>query len=331
LPLTPESAKLAMSISTLIRDRRNVMTALPDHFQQTIIDLYDEQGTLWLKNLPNLIADLEAAWSMTARPPVANLSYNYVAPAVRADGSEAILKLGVPNPELTTEIEALRLYDGRGSARLLAVDPDRGALLLERLKPGDMLVTLADDDEATRIAARVMRQLWQPVLPDHPFPTVHDWAAGLKRMRHEFDGGTGPLPAGLVAQAETLFAALLPAMAEPVLLHGDCHHYNILRAEREPWLAIDPKGIVGEPAYEVGAVMRNYKPGQLAGPHPERLIERRIAIFAEEWGFERDHLLAWSLAQAVLSAWWSVEDHGSGWEDTIYQAELMARLLEAKK
>jgi len=85
-------------------------------------------------------------------PPFLNMSYNYVAPAVRADGSQAILKLGVPHPELSSEIAALRHYDGHGCARLLEADPERGALLIERLLPGNMLLDLTDDEEATRIA-----------------------------------------------------------------------------------------------------------------------------------------------------------------------------------
>jgi len=115
-------------------------------------------------------------------------------------------------------------------------------------------------------------------------------------------------------------------MREPVLLHGDLHHDNILAAERQPWLAIDPKGLVGEPEYEVGALLRNPMPGLLAIPHPERVLARRLDILAESLGFDRDRLRAWGLAQAVLAAWWSIEDHGQGWETWIACAALLDRL-----
>ena len=92
-----------------------------------------------------------------------------------ADGTEVVLKLGVPNPELTTEIAALRLYDGYGAARLLDADVEAGFLLLERLRPGTPLVEVADDAQATAIAAGVMRKLWRPVPPEHPFPDVRRW------------------------------------------------------------------------------------------------------------------------------------------------------------
>src|SRR5262249_48229170 len=147
-----------------------------------------------------------------------------------------------------------------GMVRLLAGDQERGIMLLERLRPGVSLLHHADDAAATEIAARVMCQIWRPVPPDHPFPTAARWASGLQRLRARYDGGTGPLPTAMVERAEALFVELLATSAEPVLLHGDLHHDNILSAEREPWLAIDPKGLVGEPAYEPGSWLRNWLP-----------------------------------------------------------------------
>jgi streptomycin 6-kinase len=115
-------------------------------------------------------------------------------------------------------------------------------------------------------------------------------------------------------------------MAEPVLLHGDLHHFNILAAERQPWLALDPKGVVGEPAYEVGALLRNPYPEFLTWPNLDRVLARRVNQLAEELGFDRERLVGWGFAQAVLSGWWSYEDHGHGWESGIALAELFARL-----
>ncbi len=294
--------------------------------RQTLVGLFDEQGAAWLENLPGLISACERRWSITVLAPLSELSFNYVAPALRADGSEAMLKLGVPNPELATEIEALRLYDGRGCVRLLAADAEWGALLLERLRPGTMLSAVADDERTTAIAAGVMRQLWRPAPPGHAFPTVARWAAGLERLRTRFEGGTGPLPRHLVERAEALFAELLPSMAEPVLLHGDLHHFNILAAGRQPWLAIDPKGVVGEPAYEVGALLRNPFPQLLQMARPGQILARRVDQLAAELGFDRERLLGWGLAQAVLSAWWSIEDGDANWEYAIRVAELLAAL-----
>src|SRR5579859_2414687 len=248
------------------------MTSLPARFVRTIHEVFSDRGAAWLEQLPERIKRFEQLWSIQVEAPFPSLSYNYVAPARRADGSRAVLKLGVPNRELNTEIEALRLYDGRGIARVLEAEPTEGALLLERLTPGTPLMAVVDDDAATEIAGQVMRQLWRPLPPNHPFPSVAQWAGGLARLRSGYDGSTGPLPADLVARAEAVFRGLLDSSTEPVLLHGDLHHQNILAAQRAPWLALDPKGVAGEPAYEVGALMRN------PSPQPGAVLARRATI-----------------------------------------------------
>jgi streptomycin 6-kinase len=143
-------------------------------------------------------------------------------------------------------------------------------------------------------------------------------------MRAHFGGRTGPFPRALVEEAESLLAELLAAQAAPVLLHGDLHHDNILSAERAPWLAIDPKGVIGEPAYEVGALLRNWQPTLFAMPHPGRVTARRVDQLAEMLGIDRYRIRGWGLAQAVLSAWWTIEDGGDDWAPTIACAELLA-------
>jgi streptomycin 6-kinase len=228
---------------------------LPTHFVKTVTSTFTG-GAEWLENLPNLLAECEQRWGLMIRPSPFTLSYNYVAPATLADGTEIVLKVGVPNRELTTEIAALRLYDGRGCVHLLDADLEAGVLLLERLSPGEMLTIVTDDDEATRLAALAMQTLWRPLPAAHNFPSVADWAAGLAELREAFGGGTGPFDKRLVETAVSLFTDLLTPSGEPVLLHGDLHHYNILSAG-DGWRVIDPKGVAGEPAYEVGALLRN--------------------------------------------------------------------------
>src|SRR5207244_12927321 len=118
-------------------------------------------------------------------------------------------------------------------------------------------------------------------------------------------------------------ADLLASMSEPALLHGDLHYGNILADGPHSWRAIDPKGLVGEPAYEVGAVLLNEIP---AGAAAAPILARRVDQLAEALGFDRARPRGWGLAQAVLSAWWSFEDHGHGWEPAITCAELLAGL-----
>ena len=307
--------------------------ALPERFVRTVRATWGEPGREWLAALPALLEDCARRWSLTLASPFPNLSFNYVAPAMMPDGAEMVLKAGVPNKELRSEAAALCAFDGRGSVRLLDSDSDRGLLLLERLRPGAVLTTLADearDDEATAIAASVMRGLWRPAPPGHDFPTTADWGQGFARLRARFGGGVGPLPPAWVEEGEALFAELLASSAPPILLHGDLHHDNILSAHvssagRQPWLAIDPKGVVGEPAYEVGALLRNLWPDRHTHSNPGRLLERRLHRLAEELALDPARVRGWAVAQAVLSAVWGIEDN-EGWGAALADAELLSAI-----
>jgi streptomycin 6-kinase len=302
---------------------------LSQEFIRNIRNTFGDDGSAWLERLPDIITLCERRWSLEVSPPFATLSYNYVAPARRSDGTDLVLKMGVPRPELEREIEALRAYDGRGSVRLLDAETGKGVLLLERLKQGSMLADLypGNDDEVTMIAAGVMRQLWRPITPHHNFKKIEEWFEGLARLRSKFKGGCGPFPVRLVETAESLYADLSQSMGEPLLLHGDLHHFNILSATREPWLAIDPKGVVGEAAYDVGALLRNPVPDVFGRSDLVHILDRRVAILAEILDLDRRRILSWGMAQAVLSAWWSYEDNDSEWRDVLPVAEQLAKLL----
>jgi streptomycin 6-kinase len=301
---------------------------IPAAFAQRMRVTYSSQGESWLRGLPALIAEMADRWGLTVGAPF-ELSYNYAAAAWRADGSEAVLKIGYPHHELEREIAALRHYAGDGICRLLEADEAHHAMLLERLRPGEMLVELAtaDDDAATRIGARVLRKLWRPV-PDPPadaaFEPIAAWfERAFARHRDEY-GGPGPFPSGILERGEALAAELLASAPSVMLLHGDFHHYNVLSAERAPWLAIDPKGMTGDPGYEVGPFLLN---PLLDGAEyaPER-VRRRLDIFAEELAYDRARLRAWGIAHAVLSACWNAEDGHEDWQRDIAAAQTLIGL-----
>jgi streptomycin 6-kinase len=296
---------------------------LPPAFRQRVVGVAGQSGEAWVDALPTLVASFAGRWRLAILPPYQPPSYNYVAPAVRADGTGCVLKACLPGPERETEPAMLDLCDGRGMVRLLEHDPEAGVMLLERLEPGTPLLELQDDDEATRIAARVMRRFWRPVPQEHVFPSIADWLRGFDRHCEANNGGSGPLPRDLFERAESLAPQLLASSAEPVVLHGDLHHWNILAAQREPWLAIDPKGVTGEPAYDVGAWLRNPMPNIPETP----VLERRVAIFADELGFDRQRLVAWGAVGAVLSAVWSAEGGGTNWGPATVAAERLFSLL----
>ena len=301
----------------------------PTFFVTTIRTTFGDAGDAFLCDLPRRLDEYAQRWGLTLLPAFPHLSYNYVAPAVRRDGSEAVLKLGVPHRELRSEVAALTHYAGAGCVALLEADPDGGALLLARLRPGATLRQLVytDDVKTTAILAEVMAALWRPAPAAHAMLTIDVWAAELAALRLHFGGGTGPFPAPLVDTAEGLFAELLASSAALVVLHGDLHHDNVLAAQGGRWLAIDPKGVVGEREFEVYALLRNPLGWPLAQPDPAHVLRRRIDQIADRLGLDRERMRLWSVAQCVLSAWWDYSDSNpTAGQDDLRIAEMLWNL-----
>jgi streptomycin 6-kinase len=250
-----------------------------------------------------------------------------------------VLKIGVPRDELISEIATLRLFNGEGACQLIDADEEKGFLLLERLKPGVMLSTMEDDEQATHIGAEVMQKIWRTLESDSllsdaqqqaaglqsKFIQLSDWFDGLKQLREMFNGGTGPLNERLVERVETSVKEFFAENHRPVLMHGDFHHFNILSSERG-WLVIDPKGVIGPAGYEVGPFLINPWGDLTNGIDQRRMTQRRIDILHERLGFERERIREWGVAHAILSAWWHIEDETSGEEYAMTFAEMMANL-----
>jgi len=295
---------------------------LPPRLAQEVARFRDGIGHRWLELLPVLVSDCCARWGLELQTPFPYPSLSYVCPVLLPDCSHAVLKVGFLKDELAREADALRAYDGRGCVALLQADVDAGALLLERLSPGADLTGMPDDGAAVSAAAAVMRRLRRTHPAGHAFPSVSAWADELSAVGRRFRAEPGPISVALIERAEGLMRDLLTSAPEPVLLHGDLQHYNVLSARREPWLAIDPKGFVGEPACEVGAFVRNHQ----GNADRQRLLARRIHQFSEELSLDRERIMGWAEAGAVLSAWWSVEDGGDGWSDAVACAEAVRSL-----
>ena len=201
---------------------------------------------------------------------------------------------------------ALRSFNGTGACHLIEYDEERCFLLLERLKPGDMLSTLKDDDEATHIAAGVMQNLWKPAPEEHEFIRLSDWFDDLKKIRPHFGGDTGPFPKKLLERVESYLPELF-ADRNIKLIHGDFHHFNVLSSERG-WLAIDPKGVVGPVGYEVGPLMINPLNRLSDWNRFRTRAARRVSVLSERLGWEGEYIIQWATAHAVLSAWWGLKD-----------------------
>lgn len=297
---------------------------MTDEFTQHTLERGDA-GKLWLARIPEIIKACEENWQISVLPPF-KLNYNYVAPATRKDGTQVVLKIGFPGDnEFISEVSALEVFNGEGTERLLETNSTNSAILIETVTPGNPLSELSDDEEATRTLARVMKKLWKPAPPGSNFITVLEWAKELSQLQSRFGGKTGPLPEYIVLKAQRYFKELTPSQDTPVLLHGDLHHDNVLSSDRGGWLAIDPKGVLAEPCYEVAAMIRNPYEKLKDIPNLEPLLEARIRIFSEELGFDPQRIQKWCIAQCVLSAVWNM-DGQKGWEHAIRVAEALDKI-----
>ena len=224
---------------------------------------------------------------------------------VRRGAEPLVLKMvgGASDDELLAS-PAYDHFSGHGAVTLVArAGP---ALLLERVLPGEALTTMVvagDDDGATAVLCDVMRALHRDAPPPAEVATVEDWGADLSQD-HPADG---PLSLALVSRAAAVFDELCRSQGPRVCLHGDLHHDNVLFDAARGWLAIDPKGVVGERAYECGAFLRNPTDDAARFADPT-IIDRRVRIVCERLDLDRARVIGWCFAQAVLSAVWALQD-----------------------
>lgn len=304
--------------------------AFPPRFVASVHRVFGERGREWLPRLPEILSRCREKWGLGAGVMCLDMSMNYIEFTTTPQGEPATLKVGVPHHELLTEMEALRLYAGRGAARLLDADAGLGAILMQRLQPGTMLWQLGDDREETRIAAGLMRSLPAPVPAQHGFPTFARWVERAFRLtRSEWDPEER-MPRDLVDAAEAAFWAIQRNTTDEVVLHGDLHHENILLDERRGWTAIDPKGVVGPRCLEVGRFLQNRLPDQAAPERREAIVRERVQILSSELGFPPDLIVAATLVDCVLSHCWSFEDDeiSADWYLGIELGRALCRMLD---
>jgi streptomycin 6-kinase len=215
-------------------------------------------------------------------------------PARLPAGEDVVLKIQFPDRESEREADALELWNGDGAVLLLEHDPDRHALLLERCLPGTPLSDL-EQDAALDVMVRLLPRLWKPAGP--PFRSLeHEarwWAAYLPER---WQRAAEPFERELLAAALEALNSLPGSQGEQVLVHQDLHAGNVLRAQRERWLVIDPKPLAGEREFGVAALVRG---GELG--HGEGFVRHRLERLSADLGLDRERVRAWSLAQTV--AW----------------------------
>ncbi len=245
----------------------------------------------WLDRLPDAVRELERRWSLRISPPFdgEDVSCAWVAPA-RSDGTAAVLKLGMPHLEAENEIDGLRFWNGDAAVRLLDSDDALGAMLLERCEPGTSLRELREMDQDVVIAG-LLRRLWRVPRAPHPFRPL---ATLMEHWRRETKAAEKLwADAGLVREGLELFRKLPASAPTSVLLATDLHAGNVLRAQREPWLAIDPKPFLGDSAYDATQHLFNCEARLLADPWGT--IDRMADLLE----VERERVRLWMFARAA--------------------------------
>jgi streptomycin 6-kinase len=214
---------------------------------------------------------------------------------------------------MAREMAALQAFAGAPVVRLLDGDAELGVMVLEEVRPGTPLTALNDDEAVIREAVRLMQRIWTPVGPDHGFATVGGLGGGAaRRCASSLAGAQGRFRGRWWSGRRGCSSSLRASRRCRVLLHGDMHPRNILASEREPWVAIDPKGVVGDPLYDVACLI-NAVP-----PHPDRrlvrqMLMRRVDLLAELLGVSRERIMRWGLCRRGAGRLVGYEDKSEGW------------------
>ena len=257
----------------------------------------------WLDRLPDAVRNLERRWSLTVGAPFdgEDVRCAWVAPVALVDGTSAVLKIGMPHMEAEHELQGLRFWDGDPTVRLLESDGELGAMLLERCEPGTALRRLPESGQDLVIAG-LLRRLWRSPSAPHPFRPL---SAMTEAWTRETLADVERWPdVGLVREGLRLFEELPRTASTDVLLATDLHAGNVLRSEREPWLVIDPKPFVGDPAYDATQHLFNCEARLRSDP------DGTIRRIADLLGVDSERVRLWTFARAAAEPRddWSHDD-----------------------
>lgn len=298
---------------------------IPTSFQEKITNCFGEQGDKWLQSLEGNVTRIADDWGLTLQSPVTNLSYNYVIHVIDQNDDPYILKVGLPGFDFTNEIRTVQHYNGQGCARLVKADAGRGAMLLENLQPGTMLCNETNEEVVIQTFCHVWKLIRRPLPRDGDFPTVLHWATAFMKYQSNYPENDGPIPNEWVSMANAYLHEIQQTSTEIELMHGDLHHENILFSNEREWLAIDPKGVAGNPYFDVVSFMINHL---FTKPDPEALLKQRVDLLSESLQLNRGKLLKAAVAMATLYACWGVEDKDPDWHDTYQCAKWFNELMQ---
>ncbi|WP_328907798.1 aminoglycoside phosphotransferase family protein [Streptomyces sp. NBC_00234] len=277
------------------------MIGTPEAFSRTTVEREGEPGAAWIEELPRIVEELLGRWECVPDGEVMHGGVGVIVPVLRQGAGAAVLKVSFPHPGNVHEPDAFAAWDGRGAVLLYERDDGHYAMLLERVHTST-LTEVVDGDEAMTVAGRLSRRLAVPA------------PAGLPRLREQADAWEEQLRTDARELSHELPPYVVDAAAATVrelarvqpdtLIHGDLHVGNILRADREPWLAVDPKGYAGDPAYDGGTLLKSRAPALLAADDLRATVHRTLDVFADAAELDRERVQRWAQLHAVQAAFW---------------------------
>lgn len=275
-------------------------------FEQNITSIFGAAGKTWIANLPMIISKLEAYWELKQMTPVENMTFNYVAKAVTHANQPVVLKIGCDEKSIFDETQALTYFDGDGSIQLISYHPAYHAMLLQQAMPGYTLKSLYPSQMEYVMDSYVstMKKLHNKPLPKiHHYCHIKDWLSAIDNLSDQ------TCPSYLIKKAIILKNELLTSMTNAIFLHGDLHHDNILK-NGEQWLAIDPKGVVGEAEFEIAAFDFMYI-NELAHKNDvKNIFAERIHLLAKKANLDPQRIKDWVFVRLILMIAWQAEDKG---------------------
>ncbi|MFD6396653.1 aminoglycoside phosphotransferase family protein [Nocardia sp. NPDC060249] len=287
------------------------MIDIPQGFARETISREGESGRAWIAGLPCLMNEVLEQWSCVPDGPVTHGNVGIVLPVRRWDLPPAVVKISFPHPGNVFEPDAFATWNGRGAVRLFARDDERFAMLLERTGRGT-LAEVTDFDEAVGILGQLSRRLAieAPAGLPRVSELVAEWPDEIRTTAAEL----GALLPRRVLDAAIETLRDLDSYQPQTLVHGDLHDANVMAGEREPWLAIDPKGYVGDRAYDTITVIRSYRFAPLLfTPAPAAGIRRGLDLYCEAAEIDRDRARRWAQTRAVRAALWGRRHGDPDW------------------
>ncbi|MEU9982226.1 aminoglycoside phosphotransferase family protein [Streptomyces sp. NPDC050856] len=268
---------------------------------------FGEEGRSWTDALPALAAQALDRWKLERDGEPGTGEASLVLPVRREDGTRAVLKLQMPREETTAALIGLRTWNGEGMVRLLDHDPESGAMLLERLDGTRTLTSIEDDDIAMSTLAGILARLVAVPAPPE-LRSLGDIAADmLERVPSAVTALADPAERRLLRDWASAVSELVSEPGDR-MLHWDLHYDNVLAAERQPWLAIDPEPLAGDPGFDLWPALDSRWDDVVAKGDTPRLLRRRFDLLTEALDLDRARATGWTLGRLLQNALWDIDD-----------------------